>query len=101
MAQFRATIQGQRGGTSRLGSKRSGLNTTTNGWNIGVRASLSHVYRPAGDTEDLLVLFITGESHDGETMAQIELYETDLNDAHRLAAALRRAADAVDPEVSQ
>jgi hypothetical protein len=36
MAQFRATIKGQRGEASRLGSKQTGINTLTNGWNLGV-----------------------------------------------------------------
>lgn len=38
MAQFRATISGQRGSeTSRIGNKTSGITTNTNGWNSGVR----------------------------------------------------------------
>lgn len=36
MAQFRATIQGQRGEASRLGSKKSGLTVKANGWESGV-----------------------------------------------------------------
>jgi hypothetical protein len=36
MAQFRALIQGQRGEASRLGSKKSGISTHTNGWGCGV-----------------------------------------------------------------
>ena len=42
MAQFRATIQGQRGVASRLGSKTSGLEVTANGWGLGVRVSVRH-----------------------------------------------------------
>ena len=42
MAQFRATIQGQRGVASRLGSKKSGLEVTANGWGVGVRVSVRH-----------------------------------------------------------
>ena len=37
MAHFRATIEGNRGPASRLGSKSSGIHSTTNGWNGGVR----------------------------------------------------------------
>lgn len=40
MAHFRGTLQGNRGETSRLGSKASGLEATLNGWNFGVRVSL-------------------------------------------------------------
>lgn len=42
MAQFRATIQGQRGVASRLGSKTSGLEVTANGWKLGIRVSVRH-----------------------------------------------------------
>jgi len=37
MAQYRAVIQGNRGETSRLGSKASGITTHTDGWNSGVK----------------------------------------------------------------
>ena len=36
MAQYRATIQGQRGQASRLGGKKSGMSATINGWHSGV-----------------------------------------------------------------
>lgn len=36
MAHFRATIKGQRGEASRLGSKKTGIRATVNGWNSGV-----------------------------------------------------------------
>jgi hypothetical protein len=42
MAQFRATVQGQRGEASRLGSKSSGLVVRANGWNIGVKVIAAH-----------------------------------------------------------
>ncbi len=37
MAHFRGTAKGNRTETSRLGYKSSGLITTCNGWNVGVR----------------------------------------------------------------
>lgn len=40
MAQFMGTLQGQRGPTSRLGSKKSGLQANINGWHGGVFVSL-------------------------------------------------------------
>ena len=40
MAQFRGTIQGGRGETSRLGHKSSGLLLQANGWDIGAEVSL-------------------------------------------------------------
>ena len=42
MAQFRATIEGQRGEASRLGSKNSGLVARINGWHGGVRVEARH-----------------------------------------------------------
>ena len=36
MARFRATIHGNRGVASRLGTPKSGLTVTVNGWNCGV-----------------------------------------------------------------
>lgn len=42
MAQFRATIQGQRGEASRLGTKNSGLRVTANGWDCGIAVQVSH-----------------------------------------------------------
>ena len=40
MAHFRGTIQGNRGGASRLGTAKSGLDVTANGWNGGIRVEL-------------------------------------------------------------
>ena len=42
MAQFRATIEGNRGPASRLGTKSSGITATINGWNIGVYVSIRY-----------------------------------------------------------
>ena len=39
MAHFRATIRGQRGQASRLGSKKSGITASINGWDLGVMVS--------------------------------------------------------------
>ena len=36
MAHFRGTLQGNRGGASRLGTKDSDLHVTANGWDSGV-----------------------------------------------------------------
>lgn len=37
MARFRATIKGQRGSASRLGSATSGIVANVNGWNLGIQ----------------------------------------------------------------
>lgn len=49
MAHFRAVIQGQRGEASRLGSSRTGIRATVNGWNSGVRVEGSALADNAGD----------------------------------------------------
>lgn len=36
MAKFRGTVQGNRGETSRLGSKNSGMRTSLNSWDKGI-----------------------------------------------------------------
>ena len=43
MAQFRGTLRGSRDNTiSRLGGKSSGLETTCNGWYVGVKCVAHH-----------------------------------------------------------
>ena len=37
MARFMGVLQGNKGGVSRLGNKKSGLTVTANGWNIGIK----------------------------------------------------------------
>lgn len=58
MARFRATIEGQRGQASRLGSKTSGLFVTANGWDRGV----SVVVRVDTDGLDHFYVYKTGGS---------------------------------------
>lgn len=62
MAHFRATIVGQKGEASRLGSKRSGLTVTANSWHCGVTVEVEHnrqanedifrVYRTLGSSPE-------------------------------------------------
>jgi len=42
MAQFRGTVEGNRGEASRLGTPASGMVTTCNGWNMGVTVIATH-----------------------------------------------------------
>ena len=42
MAHFRATIKGQRGQASRLGSKSGGMEVTVRGWNAGLTITARH-----------------------------------------------------------
>lgn len=57
MAQFRATIQGQRGEASRLGSKASGISAYVNGWNSGVKVIGRHT-----DGQDVFDVYATSGS---------------------------------------
>ena len=60
MAQFRGTIQGNRGEASRLGTKSSGLVMTTNGWESGIKV---RAYYDAESNKDWFVLWSTGGSN--------------------------------------
>ena len=62
MAQFRATIQGNRGEASRLGTKNSGLDVTVNGWNVGV--SVTARYNSETGNDEIRV-FVTKGSNGG------------------------------------
>lgn len=59
MAQFRATISGNRGAASRLGSKASGMRIRANGWNVGAIVVLTHEHG-----KDVVRVYRTGGSHD-------------------------------------
>lgn len=70
MAQFRGTIQGQRGEVSRLGGKNSGMVAVVNGWHLGVR-----VYAYHANGIDRIVVWRTGGSYNpvlDEVLAVIE-----------------------------
>lgn len=60
MARFRATIQGQRGAASRLGSTSSGIQAYINGWDIGI-----NVDGMAGPDNDIFNVYLTGGSNGG------------------------------------
>lgn len=62
MAQFRGTIQGCRGAASRLGGKKSGLQVSANGWNIGIDVEL---YYDHETNKDIAVVSLTGGSNHG------------------------------------
>ena len=62
MAQFRASIRGQRGGASRLGGKSSGISASVNGWRLGVNVS-AH-YNESTDC-DVIAVAINGGSNGG------------------------------------
>ncbi len=59
MARFRATIQGQRGEVSRLGSSKSGITARVNGWNAGIR-----VEAESNGGKDVFRVYYTGGSHE-------------------------------------
>ncbi len=57
MARFIGRLQGARGPASRLGTAKSGLLVTANGWHIGARIELD-----ASGDEDIITLSLTGGS---------------------------------------
>jgi len=60
MAHFMGTMQGNRGSTSRLGSKSSGIDAQVSGWNIGVDVRCH--YDPETDS-DICHIYQTGGSN--------------------------------------
>ena len=70
MAQFRATIRGNRGQASRLGTKTSGIEAFVNGWDTGVAVVLDH-----SKGKDRVKVYRTGgsnHSHSSELLAEWE-----------------------------
>lgn len=59
MARFRATIHGNRGLSSRLGTAKSGMISKVNGWNIGVKI----IAFVGEDGNDRIEIYKTGGSN--------------------------------------
>ena len=64
MARFMATIQGQRGEASRLGSPNSGIRASINGWDSGVNVD-GHANRADGADYDRFIITVTNGSNGG------------------------------------
>jgi len=86
MAQFHATIKGQRGGASRLGSKRSGIVANINGWDAGIRVEAFHedgqdtfrVYATSGSNEsspDVLLGVLRQRGQDNRWICKMQCNE--------------------------
>lgn len=60
MAHFRSIIRGNRGESSRLGSKDSGMVASVDGWHTGATVRIAHV-----DGRDLVSVYRTGGSNRG------------------------------------
>ena len=81
MAHFRATIQGNRGEASRLGTKGSGLDADVNGWDSGVsvRASYNNekkrdefsIYLTGGSGYSSVGKFLGKYYRDGEELVRV------------------------------
>ena len=61
MAEFRGTVQGNRGEASRLGHKSSGLTTECNTWNFGVRCRA--VYNEFTERNEIVVFSTSGSGY--------------------------------------
>lgn len=73
MAQYRATIQGQRGEASRLGNKKSGIGARVNGWHTGVAVSIEFK-----DGKDVVTVYRTGGSgYDSKDSGLIAEWESE------------------------
>lgn len=63
MADYMGIVKGQRGETSRLGSKRSGLHAYANAWRVGAHSSLH--YSSERDCDVVTVWLTDGSGYDG------------------------------------
>ncbi|KKL25198.1 hypothetical protein LCGC14_2407700 [marine sediment metagenome] len=63
MAQFRATIRGNREEASRLGTKKSGIEAHINGWFVGVAIYAAH---DVSNNQDRFSIYITSGSDSGK-----------------------------------
>ncbi len=63
MAQFYASIQGNRGEATRMGTKNSGISGHIRGWDIGCSVEIDHA--PGGLTGDRVRIFLTEGSNGG------------------------------------
>ena len=70
MAHFRGTVKGIKGETSRLGSPKSGLQVSCNGWNSGIR--ISAIVDTNG--KDQFTVYKTSGSNNSEP--EINIYST-------------------------
>ena len=60
MARFRGTLHGQGSQVSQLGSPKSGLVATINGWNVGIEVNA--IYDPT-TKKDVIGVWVTGGSN--------------------------------------
>lgn len=58
MAQFYGSMQGNRGETTHMGTKDSGMEAHIRGWDIGVYVQIHHI-----DGKDVIKVFKTGGSN--------------------------------------
>jgi len=72
MAHFIGNLQGNRGKTSRLGSKESGMDATARGWNIG---GLISVFYNEDKKIDVIRFILDGGSNGGQSSKVIGEYE--------------------------
>lgn len=62
MSQFYASIEGNKGEATRMGTKESGIAGHIRGWNIGCYVSIEHV-----EGKDKVTVFKTGGSKRNKT----------------------------------
>jgi hypothetical protein len=73
MAHFRGTVEGGRGKASRLGHASTGLTVTANGWDSGVRVTMS-----VRDGVDWTTITLTGGSKNARV--PVTIYEGSIAD---------------------
>lgn len=85
MAHFYSTVRGNRGAASRTGSKNSGMVAYVNGWDLGIRAEISH-----RDGRDVVRVYRTGGSNGRLPVQLIAEFDAEKID---ITGALRRGEE--------
>ena len=75
MAKFFGYLKGNRGETSRCGSKTSGIRTMVTGWDFGCHVEMN--YNPDKD-EDIIKIKITDGTNGCKTLKTLEFKKSDL-----------------------
>ena len=72
MSYFYGSMQGNKGGVTRCGTKKSGMTAHIRGWNIGVRVNIRHDEKSG---KDFYTIYETGGSNGGSETLIADLGE--------------------------
>ncbi len=74
MAQFYASIQGNRGEATRMGTKSSGIEGHIRGWDVGVKVIIRH---DEATKQDVATVYVTSGSNGHSQSSHVGTFTTD------------------------